>query len=215
MLQLIAKVDWTKVGDSVFITLTYPDEVADLGQKQRALHRQRFFKNIEDYIGTQVAVMWKTEWQPRKTGIHKGELRPHYHLMVLDVRYIPYDEVRAWWRHILQVEGYLATDVRRITGPQGAGKYLAKYVSKSSSLDNVLNHNGEKPSGRMWGLTRPSLVPMARVECDRELTAEEVQILQASQQKLKADYDPLLGNGFTGLGKKRKAILLRGLPDFS
>jgi hypothetical protein len=203
MLKLIATIDWERIGNSVFITLTYPDECYCPDARTRAIHRQRFFRDLEGYVGREIACIWKTEWQERKSGEFKGHYRPHYHLMVLDVSFVPHAIVRDLWRAILGAKKHLATDVRQITGKLGAGKYLAKYIAKAPSLDNVTKRNKQEMNGRMWGYTRKHLIPFSPIEVERELSDEEVDLVMAAAEEQKPEYDRTLQNGFTLLGRER------------
>ncbi len=150
-----------------------------------------------------MSVLWKTEWQVRKSGAFIGRMRPHFHLMVLDVPFVPHEIVRSSWRQIIGAGEILATDVRRITGKLGAGKYLAKYISKAPSLDNVPKDNKDGVNGRMWGYTRKHLIPFCPVETERQLSDEEIELAQDAAEEIKGEYDRLLMNGFTLLGAQR------------
>lgn len=203
MLKFVAKVDWQQVGDSVFVTLTYPDAFSDVTGAQRKRHRDLFFLKVERFLGKPVSIVWKTEWMPRKSGKNVGLLMPHYHLMVLDVKYIPHKVVREFWAQTLGHVGHLATDVRKITGPQGAGRYLAKYIAKAASLDDSTKGNSQRIGGRMWGVRRPSLVPMSDKLYDEHIDEDFFNWCQAAYKRMNSDYDENLGNGFTLLGKER------------
>jgi hypothetical protein len=203
MLKFVATINWEAIGDSSFVTLTYPDECHAPCNLERAIHRQRFFRDVERHLGKSVAIIWKTEWMPRKSGKWIGFMRPHYHLLLLAVPFIPHALIRDWWRVIIGANRYIATDIKRITGKLGAGKYLAKYISKSASLDNVPKDNKQEINGRMWGYTRRQLIPMCGVEVERQLSDEEVELAMQACEEIKGEYDRNTNNGFTLLGMAR------------
>lgn len=204
MLRLIAKINWQEVGNSTFVTLTYPDSHYDRKNALRTMDRSQFIRDLEKFTHKKIPVLWRCEWQPRKTGTHRGLFVPHFHLLVFGVPFIPHQEVRQWWRRILDVKGSLATDVRKVVGIDGAGRYLAKYVSKYTSLDNGAYLNNPWMTGRHWGLTRPSLVPRALVEEDCLIDAFEADMLRQWFAERNPYYKEFGLGGFTALGESRK-----------
>jgi hypothetical protein len=213
MLKCIARIDWGRVPYGVFITLTYPDDHESPDHNLRTYHRSRFLRELEHHLGREVSVLWRSEFQKRKSGKRKGQIRPHFHLMCLGVRFVAADAVRRWWRGILDCQGPLATDVRGVSGAEGCGRYLAKYISKTSSLDNAAYLNNRWMVGRSWGLTRQSLVPWAPVVKDHEVTEEEYNLaLSVWQQMWDTQFMPMQ-ESFTILGKMRKDLFLRLLTE--
>jgi hypothetical protein len=213
MLKTIARIDWGKVPHGVFVTLTYPDSYAERDYSLRSYDRSRFLQELERYMHREVSVLWRTEYQRRKSGKRKGLISPHLHLMCLGVKYVAHDAVRRWWRGILDCRGALATDVRGVSGPEGCGKYLSKYLSKSSSLDNAAYLNKPYMNGRHWGLTRLSLVPWARVERDAEVSEEEYTHALEVWQAMDQDLARQATESFTVLGEMRKADFIRNLQN--
>lgn len=200
MLRLINKIYWQDVGKCTFITLTYPDSHLMLGNVSRKRHRDQFFQDIERQCGYKVPFLWKVEWQLRKSGAQKGVPAPHMHIMALGVGFLDHNDVRSIWRKIIIVKGPLATDVRGIKGIDGAARYMAKYVSKSSSLDIAAYRSNPLMKGRTWGLTRPNLVPMWAPNLFDHLDVEEIERLRKYASDKFRSYDPELGGGFTVFG---------------
>jgi len=211
MLKVIAKIDWGRVPYGVFITLTYPDGYWTRDYHQRTIDRSRFIRDLEKHLGREVSVLWRCEWQKRKSGQKKGEIAPHLHLMCLGVRFVAANVVRQFWRGVLQVAGPLATDVRGVTGKEGCGRYLAKYISKTPSLDNAAYLNRPWMAGRHWGITRPSLVPWADVEHDREISEEEYHNAVAAYLEAVPGMPANAQESFTLLGEQRKGLFLKKL----
>jgi hypothetical protein len=211
MLRLIAKIDWPLIGNSVFITLTYPDSHYDRCNSLRTRDRSTFLRDSERILGRCFSVLWRCEWKERQSGIHCHEFVPHFHLMAFGVPFLDHRDVRRTWRRILDVQGPLATDVRAIKGADGAGRYLAKYVSKAPSLDNGAYLNKPWMRGRHWGLTRPSLVPMCDVERGELLSEEQASRAQRLFAEVNPFYQPGRDGGFTILGADRKKVFLEKL----
>jgi len=209
MLKCIAKIDWGRVPYGVFITLTYPDGywVRDYGQ--RTIDRSRFLRDLEKHLGREVSVLWRVEWQKRKTGSKKGEVAPHLHMMVLGVRFVACTVVRDLWRKVLDCRGTLCTDVRGVNGKEGCGRYLAKYISKATSLDNAAYLNNPHMAGRHWGLTRPTLVPFATVEDERDITEQEYKAAVDALDQICEGNGMEARESFTLLGEMRKDLFLK------
>ena len=68
MLKMVASVEWQSIGNSLFITLTYPDEVAHVDHKKRNRERYLFLRYIENYLGKEVAALWRVEYVPHQNG---------------------------------------------------------------------------------------------------------------------------------------------------
>lgn len=208
MLRTIAKIDWGKVPHGLFITLTYPDTHFNREYDVRTCDRSLFIRKLEEYADKNIPVLWRCEWQRRKTGAKKGLIVPHFHLLCMGIRFVPHQSVREWWRGILAVKGPLATDVRGITGKEGCGRYLAKYLSKSTSLDNGAYLNKPWMNGRHWGMTRVKDIPWFPIERNDEITAEEFRRAKEAFEAENAWASAGFGGSFTVLGEDRKRQFL-------
>jgi len=78
MLELLAKVEQEAV--PLFVTLTYPDDFP-LYREDYKGHLEAFCDRIQRRWPT-AAMIWKLEFQERKSGRNKGKIAPHYHLFV-------------------------------------------------------------------------------------------------------------------------------------
>jgi len=215
MLRTIAKVDWLKVPGGVFITLTYPDTYFDRVPALRSYDRLRFVQEMERLLHKEICVLWRLEYEPRKSGKHVGLVCPHFHLMVPFIRFVHKTWIRRTWRRILDCKGPLITWVKAIRGPEGCGRYLAKYVAKQPVLDDVAYHNKPHMAGRKWGILRPELLPWHPIERAGEITAQEyADAIRAFNQ-----INPWLGacpnSSFTVLGERAKAKFLALLENSS
>ena len=208
-MKAINRINWELVGPSSFVTLTYPDSRLCFGQKTRNTHRWQFMRKVERYCKHHVAAVWKIEWLQRQSGACLGMIAPHYHIMMFDVPWIPKETVTEWWREILDVEGALHTDIRKIRGHEGAGKYLAKYASKSCKLAIGAYLNFSFAHGRHWGMIRKPLIPLAPVRAHRKLTGAEIAIIQAYAKERFPNYDPTTGGGFTIFGRNEVERILK------
>ena len=203
LLRLLNKIDYPMLGPSVFVTLTYPDRVQVEGYGERSQHRAVFLRYVEKYLSRNVACIWRIEWEERKSGAYTGKLAPHFHLMLLNVPFLPHERVREWWRQAIQAgDGPLVSEVKRIKNVNGVARYLSKYVSKYRSLDISTYHNSPIKFGRHWGVCRPELVPLCPVRVARQLTKEEVAQIQAFARRRWPMYDENGSGGFTLLGEK-------------
>lgn len=202
MLRLTAKIDWGRIGKSLFITLTYPDSCGVMAPKARSMHRHVFLRSIEKYLQSQVGTLWRVEWQRRKSGARKGEVFPHVHMVMVGVEYIPWRVIRKAWRDSVHVKGHLCTDVQSVQSGEAAARYVAKYCAKLPSLDRVPYLNNEVSRGRHWGMTRKHLFPMHNVRALQALSDEQAEELRLLASMKFAGYDPLLGGGFTLFGGK-------------
>jgi len=157
-------------------------------------------RDIEKLVGKKVPTVWRCEWKNRKSGARLGMFTPHFHLILFGIDDLPKGVLQATWAKSIQHTGFVSVDVKPMKGHQGALRYLAKYVSKEEPLDiEAYLHNGISV-GRHWGITRKSLLPMADVAIDRELTDEEVGTMQVLEMERNPHYNPDSDGGFTHLG---------------
>jgi hypothetical protein len=159
MLRMIASINWSNVRNGLFITLTYPDEHADRAMGERSTDKYLFLRYMEKYLGKKVGVIWRIEWEPRKSGKRLGVLTAHWHLIVFGVRFIPKELIKQWWQLVLRADGNVVTWIDGIESGKKLARYVGKYCSKlpdASVLDNASYLNN---LGRHWGIARRELVP--------------------------------------------------------
>jgi len=201
LLRYLNIIDYTKIGSSLFVTLTYPDHVRREDYKLRSKDRYLFLRHVESHCGCHVPCIWRIEWEERKSGAYTGNLAPHFHLMLFGVPFIPWQRVREWWRQTIGAgPGPLVTEVKDIYNEDGACRYLSKYVSKYRSLDIGVYHNTTIQFGRHWGITRRELIPLCPIASERELTVEEIALMRKFAGARWSHYNVENGGGFTVLG---------------
>jgi hypothetical protein len=146
ILRIVATIK--RIEKPVFVTNTYPDEFPTDGETMKK-HLTRFFKRmIRAY--PDAIILWRLEPQKRKSGTNKGEIAPHYHMLIWKV---PYAELREWipvnWfevvgsgdeRHLLA-----GTRVERVRSVHGVLNYTSKYICKS--IEFLV-----EGWGRYWGI---------------------------------------------------------------
>jgi len=107
LLRKIATIDWTAVGKSTMLTVTYPDDVAERAPARITIDRSRLIRDIETHLGKQVAILWRVEWVPRKSGKREGEITQHMHLIPFGVRYFPHAVLLKRWQQIVGYDKFI------------------------------------------------------------------------------------------------------------
>lgn len=172
-----ARIDWERAVPALFITLTTPDEVADSSPAERTRQRESFQRRMEKFLGKKVSALWRIEWVRRRSGKLKGKLIHHFHLIVCNVQYIPWQEIRRWWALSIGHDGILKTWVERIQSPLQCAAYLCKYMSKVPSLDYAPYLRKDESIGRQWGMLRTRQIPRKAKQRVFHLWEEDVDFL--------------------------------------
>lgn len=206
MLRTVAQINWDDVKDSLFITLTYPDEYLRATSHERNQDRHWWFRSIENYLERKVGALWRLEWVPRKSGARSGQWEAHVHLIVFGVRYIPYQEVNRAWRVALGAVGYVRTEVKRIQGGRDVAKYVSKYCSKKAEASSLVNTSYLNAPGRHWGIHRRELIPFADRFLMTNLTAEEIRLVENAACMTFKFFTRGTEQGFSLFGKNGKKI---------
>lgn len=202
LLKFIAKVDWSTQKFGLLITLTYPDKVAMRTRKERNRDKYLFLRYMEKFLGKKVYGVWRVEWKERKTGSIRGVVVPHFHFLLVGVRYISHKEINLWWRKILKVKGPLCTDVKQAKNGELAGVYIAKYLSKPSESHCLDNPSYLNSNGRHYGYVRKKLIPMCPVIQFPNLTEEEIAFLIRQGKDILPHLRGLAPQSFSLLGDK-------------
>jgi hypothetical protein len=200
LLKFFATVDWERIGPSSMITLTYPDQVVDREYHIRTRDRYLFTRAMEKHLKQKVGLVWRVEWKERQSGKREGQVLPHIHLIVFNCPYIPWEQIRAWWRAILHHEGPLATDVRQAKGMKEVLSYVAKYLAKVEGPGSLDNDPYLNSRGRQWGICRKSLIPMAKTEVAGPLNPAQIWTVRDLVCDIYKDYHQDTGSSFTLLG---------------
>jgi len=207
MLCEAAKIDWDACGQCSFITLTYPDLACEQSYKARTIHRFIFHRYLEKYYGCHVPTIWRIEWKPRQTGIFKGLLMPHIHIVVIGLPCLSRWRIQVLWRKTLSYGNYINVHSIDLTGPAGAAKYISKYVSKPDALGIVPYVNKRITPGKAWAMTRREEIPRHRVSVCRILTDDEIEQVQGLAELSRPNYDPRHDGGFVLFGPVNAKII--------
>jgi len=159
MVRVCNKIDWKLTLPALFVTLTTPDELADTTPGERTRQRESFQRRMETFLGKKVSCLWRIEWKKRRSGKLKGKLVHHFHLIICNVEWIPWKELRKWWALSIGHTGILKTWIEKIDTPLMCANYLCKYMSKVPSLDYGAYLRKSETIGRQWGVMRPRGIP--------------------------------------------------------
>lgn len=136
-----------------FVTLTYPDLCTVSSERNKAdLHA--FRKAIERYFeaqGYKVGGWWRMELKERRSGLRRGSVVPHFHLILysdaphLQENTVPYEQFRYWltdtWGRIVQNHQFAATCGWLLSRYPSLTQnrfwlLIAFYLSRSQTLKN-------------------------------------------------------------------------------
>jgi hypothetical protein len=136
-----------------FFTLTFPDFFPEQAQAKRKL--DTLFKRWKRHSPT-VSAIWKMEVIDRKSGASKGQVAPHFHLIVwggLDVKRAKQDwfdvNGRSDYAHLKH-----GAKGEELKSWRGAVYYTAKYCAK---IDESF-----ASEGRVWGVHNRAALPVDR-----------------------------------------------------
>jgi hypothetical protein len=200
MFKMIATLDWRQAGKGLFVTLTFPDAMLPCTAKQRMRWLAEWFRKLELYLGRQVSAVWRCEWAERLSGEHKGMFLPHYHLLIFSVSYVPWQTIRKLWRDTLGYDGYVRTDVRRLSSKKDHGVYIAKYCAKMPDVHSLVNVAYSRIDGRHWGYYRQRLLPRAERMYFSDLSLATVMTLRDIADRELPWYDIECDAGFALIG---------------
>ncbi|HET9309354.1 MAG TPA: hypothetical protein VFO46_25290 [Candidatus Sulfotelmatobacter sp.] len=200
LIYRIARMNWQKLKYTKFITLTYPDELSCRSIRRRTIDRDTFHRMMEEYLGRQVAALWRTEWQVRKTGEIEGQPMPHVHIALFAEPFIPWQIVRNRWQRAIGWKGYVRTEIELARDPGKTGRYCAKYMSEQDSLSLVIASYLSRVCGRPWGIKRPKLIPW---HLEKVIEDVDPDVIVEARARAARRYPPIgqrANGGFTLLG---------------
>lgn len=200
LFKLLAALDFTKLDYPVFISLTYPDEVLPLSYVRRRQQRFLFVRSMEAYLDKQITGLWRTEWERRQSGQHKGQWCPHLHLLLWPVVWLPMSYVNEEWKRILDYGGYLRTEIKRPRNRKQVGYYVAKYMSKPSDSSLVYAAQLNTVDGRHWGKHRAKMMPLMPEECLGDVSEADARFLYDAFTRVFPDHKLPFGESFTLMG---------------
>lgn len=200
MLITTSKIDWSRVTTGLFVTLTYPDDVECVDSRDRNKHRYRFMRDMENHLSSRCGAIWRIEWKKRLSGLNKGKYRPHFHLIIFNVRYIPYKTINLAWKKAIGAKGHVNTDVKRLGDKRHHAVYIAKYAAKVDpllSLDSLANLNN---LGRHWGVHRRNQIPWHKTTVYDGLNDQQIERLKQIGYDTFAWYGEYAELGYTAFG---------------
>ena len=213
LIKKLSRMKQEELAPALFITLTYPDKYAGRSPEQRTQDRKLFMRKLEKRAGYKIPFLWRIEWPERKSGSLVGERMPHFHLVGLGLRFIPWEVIRRIWAKIIHHKGPLATDVRKVTNGSKVAGYIVKYMAKPNEDGSLDNSPYRDRTGRHWGLTRKTLWPWAKRVVITLLLEKQVQAVKAVIAILLPWYDQEKGETVSLLGDKC-TVFMEYLHDF-
>lgn len=144
----------------LFVTLTYPDIFSD---------NPADWKRDLDVFGkrirrehSEVAIIWRMEVVPRRSGENAGGLAPHFHLLVWGADYKAMREwlPMAWYGVVASGDKKhlsAGTSVEKIRSQKGVMYYASKYIAKEVAMQI------EDGVGRWWGVIGKDNLPVSEV----------------------------------------------------
>lgn len=178
LLKQLAQIRWRDDIRYSLISLTYPDKTAERSCARHTIDRSRYIRDLEHLTGRKYGILWRKEWEDRKSGERKGELILHWHFIAFNIGWVDHRDIRKLWRNILGWGGPLCTDIQEATSADKAAFYAAKYCAgvPSCSLDNAAYLN--KRWGRPWGFCRSVSIDRYKPVVIRGLSPDEFALVK-------------------------------------
>jgi hypothetical protein len=141
--------------------LTFADDVMEgIDQEERSRKGSTCLHRLQTWIERNISesqIIWKREWEPRKSGRLKDQVIPHYHFMMYRPGFSEQDYENTWikiavkWVKITCTEDHKAFSVALHDRSRGFLEpddkyvhYFGKYISKSRFEEG-------EGVGRFWG----------------------------------------------------------------
>lgn len=196
MIKMVNMVDWKSVPGTMFLTLTFPDECVTNGldiERQRAEFFRRVFREYGHW-----AVLWRVEWEPRKTGEHTGQFFPHLHMLIPGAPFMRVELLREEWQKVLKTERSVQIYAKWIVDTRQVMYYVSKYVAKVHNIDelgmlDVLTYS--RICGRHWGILKRGLMPWAAVVT---MKTTDMRVLRQLHDEAKRHWAGVPDNEATG-----------------
>ncbi len=213
MLTWLAKINWPQIKKGLFITLTYPDDQATLDPTERNKQRWTWHRDMENHLNKQFSLLWRIEWEPRKSGKRLNEFLPHFHLIAPGIRWIDKEKITSVWRRVIGADGPTSVKVKSLSCEKVHALYVSKYCAKIPSTSNLDDVSYLNIRGRHWGFHRPTMIPMSAKVRFENIPISLVSKIQVAASEFTPYYDPLLDTGVAFFGKfgQKMASFIRKL----
>jgi len=146
-------------------------------------------------------MLWRTEWQVRKSGRLKGEVMPHVHNILFEGRFIPKETVNRAWCSAIGWDGYCRTEIKQARDVGNCGRYASKYVTAVEDLSLVVASYLSRVQGRPWGIKRQQLVPWCLERALEDVPPRVVIEAWKRAQRRYAPIGQMTSGGFTLMGE--------------
>lgn len=184
LLKCIAEINWQQTNDGVFVQMGYPDCISLRSPAQRKKDKYQFIRYIEKYLRRPIYGIWRLEWEQRKSGANKGRQRPHWHMLIPGVQYIPKEDINNFWQRSIKWNGFVHTYIERMNEGEQASLYVAKYMSKVATSSDFSNVPYRNILGRHYGYMRKKMIPMCPFEGATNLSKEQIiALLDVASEK--------------------------------
>lgn len=173
LLDWIAIIDWDALPRGMFITLTYPDEVANRTYHETTDQRNHLILKMERYLKEKLLLIWRKELAVRKSGRYRKFLVQHFHLCVFTEKRPEVSRIKQWWKECIGWAGNVQVH-RKLMPGQHAAFYMAKYLTKPDEEESILEDVTyvNKP-GKAWDWRRKELLPLKPLDYWIGLSNEE------------------------------------------
>lgn len=214
MIKYFQRIDFWSGYRPLFITLTYPDELALPSYDERILHRKIMARHLERIAGRNVPASWRIEWMPRKSGALIGVPCPHWHLMIFGHRFIDCKAVNAAWCKTIGWEGYCRTETKRVYNEAGIQLYMAKYISKEAIPLSLVIPTIQSKLGNQYGWLRKREIPLHPLHAHRYLTEAQADRLRELACEMKVYVHPDVPTSYSLFGAVAQDVhkILDGKP---
>lgn len=202
MLKRISEVQWESVKNGLFITLTYPDQRLPRDKNDRNDDLTRFVWYLENYLKVKVPIMWRCEWQVRKSGEYVGRRMPHWHLLCFRGRWMDHAKIMEWWQRIIEWPAWVDVWVEPMTSKKKVAVYVAKYSAKIDSPSSLDYVPYAKVDGLHWGMLRRRQIPWApktTFPVVPQAVVEKLRFIQAMQSR---HHTTNIEQGFSFFGRR-------------
>lgn len=200
LMRLIASLD--RKARPIFVTMTYPDVFpSDLSKWKRDI--DVFGKRMARKYGDDAGFLWRIEFKERKSGKSKGEIAPHFHILVYGA---PYRDLLAWvgpaWWGVVgsgnEAHRVAGTRVERIHSWGGIMRYVGKYIAKDEDYPKDWK-------GRVWGIVGRERLPWA-VEVTISLAEDQCIKLVRLGRKMIGAKGRTFSNGLTWIVNAERVL---------